>query len=340
MALSADTWCFAYCNIPNDRQAIAAAIKRRSTIAVSDGSYKNQYGTAAVIIEGDTSLHRIIAKVITPGGAQDHSSYRSETLTIINHLCAFHNIHEHQVFSNNSTSSDVAVFDLVSAARKAWLTSLVNWITRHVEGHKDKDPMHRLDCWESLNVEADNLARDFLAIARNKPRHNRLSLEPWSIWYQGQKVLNIKQSVYDIVHSSAAREYWRAKDKVHKDTIDLVDWEVVQKALKEVPRLRKNFIIKHTMGMCGVGKFMKLWKKGKQTNVLDVGSLKTLAMYDLRPVGCPIQLEYSLTRLRPLDGVRTDRPRHKRNYHPQLIKLAYRSPTPQPTKWDNPPTTK
>jgi hypothetical protein len=40
-----------------------------------------------------------------------------------------------------------------------------------------------------------------------------------------------------------------------------VDWEAVQKALKEVPRFRKNFIIKHTMGMCGVGKFMKIWKK-------------------------------------------------------------------------------
>jgi hypothetical protein len=62
-------------------------------------------------------------------------------------------------------------------------------------------------------VEADNLARDFLAIARNKPRHYSLSLETWSIWYQGQKVLNIKQSVYDIVHSSVAREYWRAKDR-------------------------------------------------------------------------------------------------------------------------------
>jgi hypothetical protein len=77
MALSADTWCFAYCDIPNDGQAIAAAIKSRSTIAVSDGSYKNQYGMAAVIIEGKTFLYCISAKVITPGDAQDHSSYRS-----------------------------------------------------------------------------------------------------------------------------------------------------------------------------------------------------------------------------------------------------------------------
>jgi hypothetical protein len=53
--------------------------------------------------------------------------------------------------------------------RKAWLTSLVHWITRHIEGHKDKETIHRLDRWESLNVEADNLARDFLAIARNEP---------------------------------------------------------------------------------------------------------------------------------------------------------------------------
>jgi hypothetical protein len=67
MALSADTWCFAYCDILKNRQAIAAAIKSRSTIAVSDGFYKNQYGMAAVVIEGKTSLHRITAKVITPG---------------------------------------------------------------------------------------------------------------------------------------------------------------------------------------------------------------------------------------------------------------------------------
>ncbi len=74
-------------------------------------------------------------------------------------------------------------------------------------------------------------------------------------------MLHIKQRVYDIVHSSKAREYGRAKDEINKDAIDLVDWEAVQKALKEVPKLRKIFITKHTMGMCGVGKFMKLWKK-------------------------------------------------------------------------------
>jgi len=249
MALSADTWCFTYCNIPIDGQAIAEAIKRCSMIAVSNGSFRDQYGTAAIIIEGYNPLHRITAKVITPGGAQDHSSYRSElagiysTLTIINHICFFYDIHEgqvefacdglsalHQVFSNNSTSSDVADFDLVSAARKAWTTSPVTWITRHVAGHKDKDPTHKLDCWESLNVEADNLARDFLDIARNKPRHYSLGLEPWSLWYQGHKLLHIKQSVYDIVHSSKAREYWRAKDKIHKDTIDLVDWESLERS--------------------------------------------------------------------------------------------------------------
>jgi hypothetical protein len=34
---------------------IAQALRSREAIAVSDGSFKNEYGTAAWVIEGDSS---------------------------------------------------------------------------------------------------------------------------------------------------------------------------------------------------------------------------------------------------------------------------------------------
>jgi hypothetical protein len=47
--------------------------------------------------------------------------------------------------------------------------------------------------------------------------------------------------------------------KHQRVTTDFIHWDAVSQVLKEVPRSRKIFIIKHTMGMCRVGKFMKLW---------------------------------------------------------------------------------
>lgn len=70
-------------------------------------------------------------------------------------------------------------------------------------------------------------------------------------------MVGLKSKIYDLVHSNTARLYWEKKEKA----IDLIHWEALQQALEEVPRTRKHFIIKHSMRMCGVGKFMKLWKK-------------------------------------------------------------------------------
>lgn len=89
-----------------------------------------------------------------------------------------------------------------------------------------------------------------------------------------KKNVGIQNTVYDIVHSDIAWSYWEQKEKLPTGTLDLIHWEAIQQALKEVPCTRKHFIIKHTMGMCGVGKFMRLWGKQDTYTCLQCGKAK------------------------------------------------------------------
>ncbi len=48
------------------------------------------------------------------------------------------------------------------------------------------------------------------------------------------------------------------------DVIKQIDWQLIGKSMRSIPRARQIFIMKHTSGMCGVGKFMKRWREWDQ----------------------------------------------------------------------------
>jgi hypothetical protein len=179
--LQHDKWCFDFIEFEQNGRNIAEAIKDHQAKAVGDGSFKHPYGMAATIIEGTSSTVRMSTRVITPGGENDLSSFRSElagiytTLTIINHLCLYHGIQDGHiefacdglstlqvVFSETEISPEDSDGDLVMASRKAWSESHIQWTTRHVSGHQDEAPNHTLDVWETLNIEPDERAKRFL----------------------------------------------------------------------------------------------------------------------------------------------------------------------------------
>jgi hypothetical protein len=81
------------------------------------------------------------------------------------------------------------------------------------------------------------------------------------MWVSGKKIVsNWTNTLYDLVHSTEAKEYWCKKDVLPMDTIDTVHWEAIHLAMTESKRSRRVFVSKHTSGMCGVGKFMERWK--------------------------------------------------------------------------------
>ncbi len=69
-----EKWCVNNVDLSDDGNTIAEAIRNRVAIAVSDGSFKDTYGTAAWVLEGDNTAGRIIGRVISPGTGSDQSA--------------------------------------------------------------------------------------------------------------------------------------------------------------------------------------------------------------------------------------------------------------------------
>jgi hypothetical protein len=63
----ADLWCFSNVNLQDDGFILSQAIWNQDAIAISNGSYKETFGMAAIILEGTTASGRIEFSVIVPG---------------------------------------------------------------------------------------------------------------------------------------------------------------------------------------------------------------------------------------------------------------------------------
>ncbi len=63
------------------------------------------------------------------------------------------------------------------------------------------------------------------------------------------------------MHSEEARSYWTNKEKTEGHLADYVNWDAISSTMKSTELTKRIFITKHTVGMCGVGKFMKIWKQ-------------------------------------------------------------------------------
>jgi len=169
--------------------------------------------------------------------------------------------------------------DLLQAIRFLWASSPLQWKFRHVRGHQDDHvAASDLDRWAKLNIEMDATAKQHMTIARRSPRHFMVGSEPWSIWHQGKKITaDFSNTVYDLVHSDEAKEYWRRKDDLQPEAVKEVSWEAIGKAMQETKRPRRVFISKHTCGMCGVGKFMKRWKQRQDDACPRCGAMEDAA---------------------------------------------------------------
>ncbi len=234
-------------------------------------------------MEGEDNIDRIVGSVIAPGNVQVQSPYRSEltgiyaTMVIVEKLCQYYNISSGQIelacdglSALNKAflyvaliSVDEPSYDLLATIRQKWLFSKIQWRIRHVKGHQDEDlPLEELDRWGRLNVEMDQKAKAFIQVVMQRPRHHLIKDEPWSLWYQNNKIVkDIQPSIYEIIHSSEARSYWEQEEKIVSPLFDSIHWDAVNQAMQSTKRSTRVFVSKHTVGMCGVWKFMHLWKQ-------------------------------------------------------------------------------
>jgi hypothetical protein len=149
--------------ITEEGSTITEIIREGRCVSVSDGSFKDQYGTSAWAIEADSNIDRCTGADIPPEAASknnrckgvnivpdapsDQSAYRSEVAglfgiaTMVRELCGFHDITAGTVYLGcdglfallNCTDIDY----VIRAMLQQWP---VKWIPHHVLRHQDDDP--------------------------------------------------------------------------------------------------------------------------------------------------------------------------------------------------------
>jgi hypothetical protein len=150
-------WALRDINLADDGLTIAQAIRDGTAIGISDGSFKDGFGTASWVLEGLSPRHRIRGDNIVPGDTADQGSYRSELSGLygitmgVYALCEFYKIAQGAIevgcdgitalergFDEaKNPSISTQHFDVILAIRNIRARCPIRWKHRHVKGHQD-----------------------------------------------------------------------------------------------------------------------------------------------------------------------------------------------------------
>jgi hypothetical protein len=245
-------------------------------MAVSDGSFKEEHGTAAwIVVVSDKCC--IEGKVITPGLPSVQSAYRSELAGIFGILATitllekrFHvranitigcdglsAIHRAS-YLHDCVDPNALHYDLIMACQSLQLQSLWSFNWHHVRGHQDEvRPTDALDHWEQLNIRMDKAAKAFHKETCGTTITPNLYGEPWRVLLNGRKISSrLKEELRSACTAVEAMKYWDGKKRFGEGSTADVDWDAFGAALKLMPTKRQHWISKTTSGFCAVGTMM------------------------------------------------------------------------------------
>jgi len=174
-------WAFTHLTLLNQGEQLATAIRLRQARAVSNGSFKDWFGTAMWVYYHDTTNETLgSGKLVTPGYLEDQCSYRSKLSglyrisTTIAKLALFHDLSGgsikvacdgksalHQCFKPWASNPLAKHFDVIQAMRATLAqTQLVGWSWEHIQGHQD-DMGKLLTIAKQWNLDMDTAAKDY-----------------------------------------------------------------------------------------------------------------------------------------------------------------------------------
>ena len=249
------TWWGVVVNATLPLQELIDAIQRGTAVAVTDGSYKDDMGTAAFTFRDSIDGAREITMVhMTPGYTQDMTPYRAEMGGLFGIAAFLGRLHEGHHIPNGqitvacdcrSALDKVMLpqfphpknpnFDILAEIYNLRHDTNIQWLPKWVKGHQDD---HRrqaeLDPWARINIEMDTLAKmhwEKLNNRRPAPFSLHTTTGVWSIWSKRQRITSWdKDTVDQLYFNNAARTYW--DQKVHN--LEAFDFEAMQLAYKSL----------------------------------------------------------------------------------------------------------
>ena len=280
-----------HCNITDDD--LRRALRNNTLVTVSDGSYMAhlELGTAAWILA--CSRHQYATgNHFTPGPGHSQCSHRSElsgmlgAILHVNDLCKKFLITEGHItlYCDGKGAIDVVSnlypsinpsrthFDMLHSIQVALTHSPLTWNFKHVPGHRDDEvPEEELTNPEFWNTIADREAKRKLAnISQQENWHlSRPSYLPFTyvtihhLNTEGQQDFvcsQLSQTCSDSLLTRNIRDYWQKKHYFNGRSRQYIDWKVTRKSSILLKPQRQRWLSKWTSGMCGVGKWLKIWK--------------------------------------------------------------------------------
>jgi len=202
---------------------LVQAIQQGTAIALMDGSFKDQFGTAAFSFRASLNDTRIISLVnMTPGMAHEITPYRVELGGLYEIAAFLHRLQLsfpisgtitvacdclgaiNQLTHNFPPKPNLHDADMLWEIHHMRATTSINWTLHWVKGHQDSLNLRRpLDAWARLNIAMDNLAKShWHRLQSNPPRPFSLppSVSIWSIWQRGIRISSWDKSSSDQVY--------------------------------------------------------------------------------------------------------------------------------------------
>jgi hypothetical protein len=244
--------------------------------AVSDGSFKEKFGTAAWTVY--ISEHCVITgHCVAPGDPEDQSAYRSELTGLygiaytIWHLRNVYNITGRIEVGCDGLSAlrqvekthdfinpNVPQYDLILATRTVICQSQCQWEWRHVKGHQDDTKtINELDEWSQWNIRMDEAAKSCWQTTSHNYINPCIRGEPWRIAINGKKITsNLRETLREACNMPTALSYWDRKQRFGTLDSREIDWEALGNAMQATPN-RQRWVSKTISGFCATGRMMK-----------------------------------------------------------------------------------
>jgi hypothetical protein len=151
-------WAIQEYSLPSYLSSLIASLSRGTAHTISDGSFKDKFGTSAFTIL-DAHTTSILGVCVVPGHPDDQGAYRSELAglfgiaLVANSLCLWAGIQSggievgcdglsalNKAFDSWLFEPTDPHFDMLSSLRSHIAASPLTWIRRHIEGHQDNNP--------------------------------------------------------------------------------------------------------------------------------------------------------------------------------------------------------
>jgi len=279
-------WATKHTQHQDNGKTVANAIRHGTAVAVSDGSFKMKYGTAAFVIEGNDSVNRIRGVNEVPGPLVDGDSHRCELaglygiVTLIQTICDMYQIKEGtvKVACDNEQALrcfdlDYAPdpnhrnFDLLQAVTYLSRQSPIQWKPQHVKGHQDKHKHRYLTRLERLNIEMDHLAKAFWTHCTTRHNsfptsiHLQIHHEGWQLWKGDCKIASPHtKSLYATLQDPITQQWWVRNNYIKAEHVEQIDWEITGHMMQRLKPARRRWVTKHSSDNCGVGATLAYWR--------------------------------------------------------------------------------